>query len=173
MDDESVAGASTGAMGEPERSAWSGTEAPDTRLLTVHRNDAEPAYPALSVAVITTSKFPPVVGMPEITPVEGSTVRPGGSVPPSDQVTVATVELSVAVTVTGVAADPETFDCADGPVTVTVSVTAQVKASVAAYPAPSVAVTTTAKLPPVVGVPEITPVDGSTARPGGSVPPSE
>ena len=39
-------------------------------------------------------------------------------------------------------------------------------------PALSVAVMVTAKVPPVVGVPVMAPLDGSMDRPGGRVPPS-
>jgi hypothetical protein len=74
---------------------------------------------------------PAVVGVPVTAPVAAATDRPGGRVPPSDQVTTAVEDVSVADDVTGLMAVPDTLDWAPGPVAVTVLVTTHVKLSVA------------------------------------------
>ena len=74
---------------------------------------------------------------------------------------------------TGAIADPETLVWRPmGGVDTTLEIV-QVKEAVAEYPASSVAVRSTAKVPAVVGVPLTVPDVGSTDRPGGSVPPSD
>ncbi len=69
--------------------------------------------------------------MPLTTPDVGSIERPGGSVPPSDQVMTAVDELSVAVDGTGLIGAPDTEVWSPGPVATTTLVTTQVKASLA------------------------------------------
>lgn len=84
-----------------------------------------------------------MVGVPEITPVAASTLSPGGSVPPSENVRTALGEESVATTVIGVMVSPATELVAPGPVTVMVLETCQVKVADPLNPAESVTVTVT------------------------------
>ena len=82
--------------------------------------------------------------MPEITPVAASTLSPGGSVPPSENVRTAVGEESVATTVIGVMATPATELVSPGPVTVMVLDTCQVKLAWSRWnPAESVTVKVT------------------------------
>ena len=66
-----------------------------------------------------------MVGVPVIEPELGSTARPGGSEPPSEKVSGDEPE-SVAETVTGMIADPDSPDWSPGPVTDTALETVQV-----------------------------------------------
>ena len=50
----------------------------DTVLVTVHENDVDPEYPALSVAVTVTEDAPAVVGVPVIVPVDALMDSPVG-----------------------------------------------------------------------------------------------
>ena len=118
------------------------------------------------MAVRVTEQVQAVVGVPEIVPVEGSTARPAGR-PVADHVTVAVDELSVDEFASGVMAEPERSDWLPGFVADTVLVIVQVNVVEPVAPDPSVAVRVTEQVQAVVGVPEIVPVEGSTARPAG------
>jgi hypothetical protein len=135
----------------------------------VNEVDPELAGVALSVAVTVTVATPAVVGVPLIVPVEGLMERPAGS-PVADQVRTGVGEVweSVAEGVSGVTARPVPPDCAAMALTVTVFRIVQLKVVWAEYPAPSVAVTVTAVTCPVVGFPEITPVEDLIDSPAGS-----
>ncbi len=166
VDDESVPTTSTGVMAEPDRSDWSPGLVTETALVTVHENEAVPAKPESSVAVTVTDDVPAVVGEPLMVPVAGSMARPSGR-PVADQVRVALDDESVADSSTGVMAEPDWSDWSPGLVTETVSVTVQENEAVPAKPESSVAVTVTDDVPAVVGVPLMTPDEGSMARPAG------
>jgi hypothetical protein len=107
-----------------------------------------------------------VVGVPLRVPDAGSIARPAGR-PVADQVSVALDEESVAVTVTGVMAEPDRSDWSPGPVTETSLAIVHSNDAESEYPAPSVAVRVTDDVPAVVGVPETVPSVGSTDRPPG------
>ena len=82
--------------------------------------------PESSVAVTVTDEVPAVVGVPEMVPVELSIDNPVGR-PVAVHVSVAVDEVSVAVTVTGVMAEPDRSDWSPGLVTDTELVMVQVK----------------------------------------------
>ena len=136
-------------------------------LTTVQVKLADPANPAPSVAVRVTDEVPPVVGVPEMVPVAGSTESPAGS-PVADHVSVAPAWVSVAEDVSTLIGDPDVEDWAPGLATATVLTTVQVKLADPANPAPSVAVRVTDEVPAVVGVPVMAPEEPSTERPAGS-----
>jgi N-acetylglutamate synthase/N-acetylornithine aminotransferase len=167
VDDESVAVTSTGVMAEPEPSDWSPGLVTETVLVTVHENEAESLAPEPSVAVTVTDDVPAVVGVPEMVPEEGSMARPAGRLV-ADHVSVAVDVESVAVTSTGVMAEPEPSDWSPGLVTETTLVTLHENEAVPVKPELSVAVTVTDDVPAAVGVPEMVPEVGSMARPSGS-----
>ena len=126
VDEVSVAAMATGVMAEPDRSDWSPGLVTDTELVIVQPNEAESVAPESSVAVTVTDEVPAVVGVPEMVPVELSIDNPVGR-PVADQVSVAVDEVSVAVTVTGVMAEPDRSDWSPGLVTDTELVMVQVK----------------------------------------------
>src|ERR1700674_2115381 len=129
--------------------------------------------PCASVAVTVIGLLPksPSVGVPEITPVWASMLRPAGSL----------AEKVSASPAAGAAKWLETLSEKAWPslalwlgMTVAVgplSPTARLKLSLIALPCASVAVTVIGLLPksPSVGVPEITPVCASMLRPAGSL----
>jgi N-acetylglutamate synthase/N-acetylornithine aminotransferase len=100
-------------------------------------------------------------------PEEGSMARPAGRLV-ADHVSVAVDVESVAVTSTGVMAEPEPSDWSPGLVTETTLVTLHENEAVPVKPELSVAVTVTDDVPAAVGVPEMVPEVGSMARPSGS-----
>ena len=156
-----------GVIAAPETPDWSPGSVTVTVLTTVQANETSAEKPESSVAVIVTVVGPGVVGVPEMVPVDGSTDSPGGSVPESVNVSTASGNESVVGTGTGVMAAPEVDVWSPGSVIVNVLVTVQVKEIVDENPASSAAVTVTAKVPAMVGVPETVPVEGSIERPGG------
>ena len=102
-----------------------------------------------------------------MTPVAASIVSPAGR-PVADQVSVSPGRESVAPTANGVIAPPDTELCAPGEVTLTELVTVQVKVAEAVVEAESTTETVTWKVPAVVGVPVMMPVEELMARPTGS-----
>ncbi len=84
MPDESVADASRALIGVPDTSFWSPVVAGVITSAIVQVKLTEAVAPESSVTVRVTSSGPPVVGVPEITPVAASSVRPDGNVPPSE-----------------------------------------------------------------------------------------
>lgn len=136
-----------------------------TVLLTVQVKVAEPWAPRLSVAVRVTEHEQAVVGVPEIAPVLLLNDSPDGRpdwahdemVPPP---------VTEALGVNPVMAVPDTLDWLPGLVTVTTSLTVQLKALLVPLKLfESVAVAVTEYVPPVVGVPEMTPLE-LMVRPG-------
>jgi hypothetical protein len=168
---ESVAVAVTGVMATPVLLDWLAMGVTETVLVMVQVKVAVPEAPEPSVALRVTDELPAVVGVPVMVPVEASMDSPAGS-PVADQVRVAPDWESVAALSSAAMGEPDTSDWAPGLVTDTVLVMVQVKVAAPVKPALSVTVMVTAELPPVVGVPLMTPVEGSMDRPGGSVPPS-
>ena len=77
VDDESEALMGNAVMAVPEPLAWSPGLVTVTVLVMVQLKVALPVAPALSVTVMVTGEVPPVVGVPEITPLDGSIDRPG------------------------------------------------------------------------------------------------
>ena len=69
----------TGVMAAPDWSLCAPGFATETVLVTVHENVAESLAPEPSVAVTVTDDVPAVVGVPLMTPDEGSMARPSGS----------------------------------------------------------------------------------------------
>jgi hypothetical protein len=70
-----------------------------------------PVQPFASVAVTVTPNEPVCVGVPEIVPVAGLSVRPAGSVPlASDQVMVPMPSVWVKVSLNGLLATPMLLD---------------------------------------------------------------
>jgi hypothetical protein len=116
--------------------------------------------------VTVTAKDPAEVGVPEIVPVDELIDRPAGR-PVADQVRVAPDWESVAESVTGVMAVPETSDWLPGPVTAMVLDTVQENVAEPFAPLASVAVTVTEEVPGAVGVPLIVPVDELIDSPAG------
>jgi hypothetical protein len=137
----------------------------------VQVNDVDPvlAGVALSVAVTVTDEVPELVGVPVMVPFEAPIDSPAGN-PVADQVMVAggAVCESVAEAVTGVTATPTLPVWLGMEATETVLVTVQVKAAVSEAPEPSVALTVTELVLPVVGVPLIFPVELLIDSPAGS-----
>ena len=84
MGDESVAETSSAPIGDPETSVWSAVVALVTTLAIVQVKVTEAVAPDPSATVRVTLSAPPVVGVPEITPVAPSRVSPAGRVPPSE-----------------------------------------------------------------------------------------
>ena len=81
--DESVAEASRGLIGVPETSVWSPVVAVVRTLTMVHVKVTIAVAPEPSDTVSVTATGPPVVGVPEMTPVAPLRLSPAGSVPPS------------------------------------------------------------------------------------------
>ena len=104
--------------------------------------------------------------MPLTEPVALAMVRPVGR-PEAVQVSVWPVVVSVALLVTAVMAEPDTFDLLPGLVTDTVPVMVQVKDVDPVKLDPSVAVTVTEQVQAVVGVPVTEPVEELMVRPAG------
>ncbi len=128
--------------------------------------------PALSFRVTLKVKGLPsaLVGVPLIAPVDAFSIKPGGSPPAlTDQLLYGGVPpLAVKVAEYGVPTMP------DGGFPVMVSCGAAIVmengCGVEVAPRLSFTVTLKLNLPAVVGVPPITPLDGSSARPPGSAP---
>jgi hypothetical protein len=138
-----------------------------TALVMVQMNVVESDAPEPSDAVTVTEQLHAVVGVPEMVPVAGSTVRPAGR--PVALKEIATIEeVSMVGTGRGLIAVPDGVDWSPGPVMVTVLMMVQLNDVESEKPDPSVATTTTGKTPPVVGVPVIDPVVGSMDSPAGS-----
>src|SRR6202521_3186974 len=131
------------------------------------------ALPCASVAVTVIGLLPksPSVGVPEITPVWASMLRPAGSLAEKVRASPAAGAAKWLATLSEKAwarlALWLGMTVAVGPV----SPTARLKLSLIALPCASVAVTVIGLLPksPSVGVPEITPVWASMLRPAGSL----
>jgi hypothetical protein len=139
-----------------------------TLLVTVHVKVAVPDWPDGSVAVSVTEQVQGDDGVPEMVPVDVLMDRPAGR-PVADQVKDDTPACeSVAVSASGVTAEPVTLVRPPGFVTATVLVTVQEIEVVPEKPAPSVALRVTEQVQGVVGVPVIDPVDELIDRPAGS-----
>ena len=135
----------SGVMAVPEVSVWAPGSATVTVLSTVQSKTADPWASVLSVAVSVTEYGValPVVGVPEMVPVVGSMLRPGGR-PVADQPVMVPPPMTVAVGTSGVMAVPEVEVWGPGSVTVTTSSTVHVNVSlVPVNPAESVAVAVT------------------------------
>ena len=125
--------------------------------------------PTWSVTSRVKFQVPITSGVPEITPVVGSRVKPGGSEPSaSDQVNVPVPPDAVMPAENGV---PTAEPGSRGPPIVGAAATVTDSDWVATAPAPSVTWSVKVDVPAAVGVPVISPVEGSTARPAGRVPP--
>ena len=146
-------------MAVPDGGVWLPGLVTDTVLVMFQVKVAEPWAPRLSVAVRVTEKAPAVVGVPETAPVVVLNDSPVGRPDWAHEVMVpppTTEALGVSVVI----AVPDTLFWVPGLVTVTASLTVQVKAVlVPLKPFESVAVAVTEEEPPVVGVPEMTPAE--------------
>ena len=127
---------------------------------------ADPAWPVVSVATISTEAEPAAVGVPVMVPVDELMDRPAGR-PVAVQVMVTPLSVSVALLATGVMAEPVTEVWLAGLATMIDEVIVKVNEVDPAKKAPSVAVPVTTNEPPVVGVPERVPVDELIAKPVG------
>ena len=124
--------------------------------------------PSPFVALIVKLEVSTIVGVPEITPVDGSSDNPVGSVPESTAHVIGAVPVAASVWLYAVSTTPRGSD-----VVVMVGgagVISILKLTVEAGLTPFAAVTLKLKVPTVVGVPEITPVDGSRLNPAGREP---
>ena len=119
--------------------AWAVTT---TELLITQEKAADPAWPVLSRATMTTEDVPGVVGVPEIVPVAELIATPAGR-PLADHVMVAPGSESVELALIGLMADPVRPDWLPGLTTVMVDEIPQVKDVALAKAWPSVAVTVT------------------------------
>ena len=127
------------------------------------------ARPFASTTRKVTGKLPVAAGVPDSTPVEAFRVRPGGRLPALTDHTYGAVPP---VTVSGTLKATPTWPVGGGlKVKVGSAATVRLTVLVLLRLSASTTLTEKEKAPPVVGVPDSTPVEAFRVRPGGRLPP--